>query len=100
MDIIVHPSVETPTEPSTLPDPVDREINVNVPLSAEARAKIERVFPKSAGVSVDECECVIVRFWSREDMFEAWQAGTPSRIGGMVVVYQVIDQYKGLESAC
>jgi hypothetical protein len=99
MDIIVHPSVEIPTEPSTLPDPLDWEINVGVPLSAETQAQIQRVFPKSVGVSVDKCECVIVCFCSREDMLEAWQASMPSRIGGMVVVYQVIDQYQGLESA-
>ncbi|KAJ5683957.1 uncharacterized protein N7477_000302 [Penicillium maclennaniae] len=91
MDIIVHPSFETPKEPSTLPDPLDREINVDVPLSAEARAMIQGVFPKSVGVSVDKCECVIVRFCSREDMLEAWGFGTPSRIGGMVVGYQVVD---------
>ena len=92
MDIIVHPTFETPEEPSTLPDPVEREINVDVPLSTEAKAKIEGVFPKSVGVSVDKCECVIVHFCSREDMLEAWEAGTPSRIGGMVVGYQVVDK--------
>lgn len=90
MGIMVHPSFETPTGASTLVDPLDHEINVNVPLARGDKDKIQNMFPKSIEVSVGKCECVIVKFGHREDMLQAWEAGTPSRIGNLVVGYQVL----------
>lgn len=89
MGILVHPSFETPTGASTLEDPLDHEISVDVPLATGDKDKIQSIFPKSIEVSVDKCECVIVRFGNREVMLQAWEAGTPSRIGNLVVGYQV-----------
>lgn len=72
----------------TREDPIQRDIDVHEPLTAEDLGRIKAVFPRAVGVQVFQCECLIVFFGLREDMLRSWEDGTPPSIGGLMVGYR------------
>ncbi|KAJ5693004.1 hypothetical protein N7462_002427 [Penicillium macrosclerotiorum] len=88
-----QPFFETPADYDTkystqMADPLLRNIDVREQLTTEDLTRIKSALPKASGIQIFQCECVIVFFETREDMLLAWEAGTPSTIGGLMVGYR------------